>query len=253
MIQSGNDCRRDYDESAFAAKLTELKQQGASVLVVGSVDSTYRNRLTQRLLGQSSMAPRRRIVVSTASDDVDTGLYPDQSPPESFVHIEYANQARCTQTAAITDERNQSVSTTATPSIGTDEPDSTTATDPVTTETLADVGIAISEAIERFEDDADTLTPGEVRLGMTTLLPFLETYGRETVFQFLHLINGRTRAVNGMGHIHLPVDEDAKIVSVLTPLFDATIELRERGGGCQERWTITNGTHSSGWLPMPRE
>ncbi|MCU4751614.1 hypothetical protein OB919_06415 [Halobacteria archaeon AArc-curdl1] len=192
-------------------------------------------------------------MVSTASDDVDTNLYPEQYRPESFVHIEYANQARCTQTAATTSEGGQSASTTATPSISADEPSTTTATDPVTAETLADVGITISEAIERFEDDARTLTPGEVRLGITTLMPFLETYGRETVFQFLHLINGRIRAVNGMGHIHLPVDENANIVSVLTPLFDATIELRERGDSCQERWTITSGDHTSGWLPMPRE
>lgn len=198
------------------------------------------------------MAPRRQIVLSTASDDIETEMYPNADQSESFVHIEYANQARSAQTAETPSGTSQSTSTTADPSIAADAP-GPTATEPVTAETLADVGICISEAIEQFEDDTDALTPGEVRVGITTLLPFLETYGRETVFQFLHLINGRTRAVNGIGHVHLPVDKDANIVSVLAPLFDVIIELQERGDGCQERWTITNGSHSSGWLPMTRE
>ena len=114
--------------------------------------------------------------------------------------------------------------------------------------TLGDLGIAITNAIDAFEADADVLEPGEVRVGIDSLCPLLEEYDHRQVFKFLHLINGRTQEADGIAHSHLPVERDARIVPALSLLFDIVIQVREHDGDYQERWIINDGADSSGWL-----
>ncbi|QLK24785.1 hypothetical protein HYG81_11750 [Natrinema zhouii] len=230
---SGTDCTETNGDE-FSDELSRLKRQGTSVLVVGSVQPDQRQDTCQRLLGCGADRLRRRILVSTTGESHPVSHFVDDTSSERLSVITYDTQARSAAATA----------PAASPSI-----------DPSTTDvdTLADLGIAISSAVESFEADADVLEPAEVRVGIDSLLPLLEEYGKQRVFKFLHLINGRTRSVNGMAHYHLPVERDAQIVPILSPLFDVIIELREQNGECQERWVIDDGAYSSGWLTIDPE
>lgn len=221
-------------EEAFSDELLRLKRQGASVLVTGSSRSDHRRNAYRRLMGCTADRVRRRVVVSTT----DTHHYVSQVladvDPETLSVIAYGEQTRGVAPSG--------------PTPGPSNDGSITKVD-----TLADLGVAISSAIDAFETDASELEPAEVRVGIDSLLPLLEEYGAQRVFKFLHLINGRTQHIHGMSHCHLPVNRDAAIVPMLSPLFDVVVERRERHGDTQERWILDDGAHCSGWLSTTRE
>lgn len=225
------------DDGQFTAELSQLKRQGASVLVVGAVRTEQRRDVCQRLLGQATAQPRRRVLVSTTGEGHNMSHLVDADDIESgtTTRVSYETHSR---SAAASNSGSQPME-----SVSADE-------SPITTTTLADLGIAISGAIEESEHDDTSLAPGELRIAVDSLVPLLEEYGAKRVFKFAHLTNGRTRDADGMIHYHLPMDRDSDVVSVLTPVFDIVIELRDRNGVFQERWTINDGDHSSGWLSI---
>ncbi|WP_121743828.1 DUF7504 family protein [Natronorubrum halophilum] len=233
---SRNDWSSGSNEERFTEELSQLKRRGASVLVVGSVRATQRRDVCRRLLGEATGQPRRRVLASTTGDshDISHLLDGNVDAAESVKLVNYATQAR-SATASETGSKR---------SIPLDE------VSPVETTTLADLGIAISSAIESFETSSDRLAPAELRVGIDSLVPLLEEYGTERVFKFVHLTNGRARATDGMIHYHLPLDRDSDVVSVLAPLFDIVIELREQNGVFQERWSIHDGDQTSGWVSI---
>ncbi|OVE83797.1 DUF7504 family protein [Natronolimnobius baerhuensis] len=244
-------------DGGFTTKLRQLKHDGASVLVVGSLQPDHRRDICRRLFGDESSVDtlRRRIAVSTTGQAVWPTPGAD-STPATFRHITYDAPARGTTahqsppTADETDPDTPSTpphpETATAPTATTNS--STVAPARVTVDSLADVGIAISSAIEFFDTDADGLEPAELRVGIDSLLPLLEASDRETVFTFLHLITGRTTAADGMFHCHLPVEHDATIVSVLSSLFDVVLEVQDRADGYEERWSLTDEGRKSGWI-----
>lgn len=80
--------------------------------------------------------------------------------------------------------------------------------------------------------------------------PLLSEHDTEQVFQFLHLLTGRIRDVREMGHFHLPVASDSESVRILTPLFDALVELRSNGETVQQRWRFPDEDLQSSWLSL---
>ncbi|QRV16680.1 hypothetical protein JMJ58_07360 [Haloterrigena salifodinae] len=224
-------------DEQFTAELSQLKRRGASVLVVGAVRTEQRQEVSQRLLGQTTSQPRRRVLVSTTGESHTMSHLADGDESATTALVNYETQSRGAAAANSDSQSMESVSVQSDNS-------------PTTVATLADLGIAVSNAIEEFERDATSLAPGELRIAVDSLVPLLEEYGAERVFKFAHLTNGRTRDSDGMIHYHLPLDRDSDVVSVLTPVFDIVIELRDRNGVFQERWTINDGDHSSGWLSI---
>ncbi|WP_306055231.1 DUF7504 family protein [Natronococcus wangiae] len=225
--------RRDGPDDAFIEELSRLKRQGASVLVVGSTRASQQTETCRRLLGQAIERPRRRILVSTTGE---TGPISDVVSEQTADRLSVITHDVQTRSATASES----------------SPTLPIAETPTRTETLVDLGVAISSAIEAFDTAADGLEPSELRIGVDSLLPLLEEYSREQVFRFVHLTNGRTRDADGMIHYLLPVEREADIVSVLAPLFDVIVELRERNGVRQERWTLKNGTLCSGWISTTR-
>ncbi|WP_247003768.1 DUF7504 family protein [Halosolutus gelatinilyticus] len=228
---SAKDRKQGSTDASFTDALSRLKQHGASVLVLGSVHPDQQWALSRRLLGHATDQLRRRVFVSTANGDA---LLHELSPAETIRVVRYESQTRCTVAEAPTTDGS------ATPSID-DQP---------TAETLGDLGIAISSAIEAFESESE-FEPSELRVGVDSLLPLLEDYDTEQVFKFIHLTNGRVKAADGMIHYRLPIERDATVVPVLKPLFDVLVELREQNGIVQERWTLPRTDHSSGWISPP--
>lgn len=234
---SAKDRQQEPADDAFTEELSRLKRQGASVLVVGSVRPEQQQGVSRRLLGHTSDRVRRRVLVSTSGDGHDRSLGGDPSSSDTLRVVHYESQTRSAVTQGPGDDSH------ATPSI--DDGDTATA------ETLGDLGISISGAIESFESDADGLEPSELRVGIDSLLPLLEDYSTEQVFKFVHLTNGRVKDVGGMVHYQLPVEPDADVVPVLEPLFDILVELRDRNGCPQERWSLPDSGHCSGWITSP--
>ncbi|MDF9747448.1 hypothetical protein NDI89_17830 [Natrinema sp. S1CR25-10] len=217
----------------FSNELSRLKRQGTSVLVVGSVQPARHRDASQRLLSRGSDRVRRRVLVSTTSGPHHISRFVGDVDSDTLSVISY-------------DPADPPVAARGAVSSRPSE------TGPTDVDTLTDLGIAIANAIDAFEADANGLEPAEVRVSIDSLVPLLEAYGNQRVFKFLHLINGRTQHVGGMAQYHLPVDRDDRIVPTLSPLFDVVVELRERNGDAQERWVIDDGTYSSGWLPVDR-
>lgn len=236
-MDSRTDLGKESSEERFADGLAQLKRQGASVLVVGSVRAAQRQSICRRLLGQATARARRRVLVSTTgeSDDISDLLETDPETDTSLTCVRYATQAR---SAAASSAHTSSMEPDA-PSIDGS---------PMTTTTLSELGIAIASAIDSFEAESDGLEPAELRVGVDSLVPLLEAYDTERVFKFLHLTNGWVRDSDGMVHYHLPMDRDSDVVTVLAPLFDIIIELRDRDGVAQERWSIDDGDLRSGWV-----
>lgn len=231
----------------FADELTRLKREGASVLIVGSVRDDHRRNVSRRLFGTNS-TDRRRILVSTTGTGTDlerqVGAVVPASSSAPLVVITYEASARSVATQS--------------PSGGPPPVESTPTThpdhiEPTRASDLGDVGLAVSEAIEQFDRDANGLNPSAVRIGVDSLLPLLETAGRETVFTLIHLINHRAKTASGMVHYHLPVAPSTRDVSVFRPLCDLIVELRDRNGVPMERWTTISGDATSGWIRPPND
>lgn len=223
----------ESNDGRFTAELSQLKRRGANVLVVGSVRANHRRDVCRRLLGWTSDRPRRRVLVSTTSDDTAHPVGGDDWRTRTVTYTAHARSATAS-------ESSQNATAPVAPATG----NSSTAT------TLTDIGIAISSAIEEFETDADGLAPAELRVGIDSLVPLLEEYETERVFKFVHLTSGRTRDADGMIHYHLPMERDSDVAAILEPLFDLVVELRDRNDRLQERWSIRDGDHTTGWISL---
>lgn len=224
----------DTERRKFVSKLRELKRNGSSLLVVGSIPDTTAAQACHWMLGDTESADRRRLFVSTdrnlptITDRLSTS--PEQLRPDTTTLITWTANAR---------------STAATPP----QPMHTGVT-PVHVERdqLSELGIAISQEIKTFENIAGELTPSELRVCFDSLTALFTDYETGEIFRFLHVLIGRIRSVQAMAHFHLPLAHDSDPVQQLAPLFDAVIELRVVGDQAQQRWHLRDEKITSQWL-----
>ena len=228
--------RRDVtsEVASFTSTLSELKQKGAALLVVGDLPRAVYHQLCQQMLGTSANTPRRRLLIFTDADPttVTNTFHPVVSPPspERTKLITYTTHSR-TSVAQHTEARQ----------IPTINVDSSTG--------LTSLGVEISNAIRTFEQDADDLAPAELRVGFDSLLPLFEA-DTEQLFRFLHLLTAQIRTVNGMGHFHLPIPYDSQRIRLLEPLFDAVVELHTSQETLYQRWHLRDTELTTEWLPV---
>lgn len=219
----------------FAAHLAQLKQDGCALLIVGRVPTDQYVQACARLLGDDDAGPRRRLFVITDTDLPGVSnryaLPSTRISPATTKQIAWRSEARSTATTAPTD----------TPDIPTTH---------LHDSGLANLGIEISDAIETFDEQADGLSPAELRLCFNSLDSLLSEHPRAAVFRFLHILIGRLHNVHGMGHFHLPVARETEVVRLFEELFDATIELRLHDSTFQHRWHLHEADLTSTWLPM---
>ena len=225
--------RRDVtsEVTSFTSTLSELKQNGAALLVVGDLPRAIYHQLCQQMLGTSTNNPRRRLLIFTDADPttVLNTLHPVTSPERTKL-ITYTTHSR-TSVA-------QQTETKQIPTITVDS-----------NAGLASLGGEISNAISTFEQDADGLAPAELRVGFDSLLPLFEA-DSERLFRFLHVLTAQTRTVNGIGHFHLPIPYDSQRVRLLEPLFDAVVELRTNQETLYQRWHLRDTALTTDWLTV---
>lgn len=218
--------------TAFARTLSDLKQNGCNLLVVGSDHEPTCSDACRRLLGCGGTEPRRRLVVAA---DTSVDVIRDRLPAVSAT----PNGTRDTIIDWETPTRSVAATTGETPS--------SARTVRVEGDDLARLGIEIHETVvgDGFESE-----PGSLRLCFDSLTPLLARYDHETVFRFLHLVTGTVDRARGMGHFHLPVGRNAEAARVVAPLFDAVVELRTDAGHAEQRWHVPEEALTTDWLPI---
>lgn len=230
MTDKGDEGAPGEGSVDFANRLQELKDRGCAVLVTGDASTEIHTAICRRLLGDGTGTHRRRLLVFTNG----TFGLAARLGPDGLDHGD---------TKVITSSTTRSAVVESVPSPTFDVVELGDAS-------LADLGLAIVAAFQRTEKRHGPPDPAELRFGLDSLSPLLDAHGEEAVFEFLTLLTGYLRANDALGHVHLPVERDAFVARLLSPLFDAVVEVRVRDGRRQQRWHLDDGTATSRWLSI---
>lgn len=214
--------------AVFTRALAGLKRRGSNFLLVGPEPAM--EQACERFLGDATAEPRRRLFVRTGGNCPHAYGMANANNAVNVKVIEQATETR--STATVSNSENHVDKTV------------------LDTESLATLGIEISKAIEEFEEEGGPLMSSELRVCFDSLTSLADEHDNETVFRFLHVLTGRIRNVNGMGHFHLPVEMDSTIVRTLLPVFDAAVEVRTTGGNVEQRWHLVRQDVTTEWLTL---
>lgn len=252
MAQGGGiDPNRSDAPPTLATALDGLKQRGSALLIVGSVPADVYRRVSSRMLGDGDAAPRRRLLVTGASEgERDSRLDAVERRTPEWTRIVEFDALKRGAAAATGETTTPTTSTLSTPTPGRSLDDETRG-DPLRERVdgcVVELGTTVSETISQFEAITNGLSPAELRVAFDCLPLLLAEYDLETAFRFTHILANHVRSVHGMSHFWLPRERGTESVRVLEPLFDATVELRLDGTHLQQRWHFRDTDLSSDWL-----
>lgn len=196
-----------------ARGLDALKRRGSNILLVGAGSSGAHDVACRRLCG-TARDPRYRLFVT----DESTGAASHSIDDERSRSIDYESIAR-----------------TSTDAAGSP---------------LEALGLDVIETIDAFDADADGLAPSQLRVCVGPLATLLQEHDTERVFRLVHVVSSRIEGARGMGHYHLPVNHDHDAVRLLEPVFDATVGLRDRRDGFEQRWHLHDAGVRTDWIPL---
>lgn len=92
---------------------------------------------------------------------------------------------------------------------------------------LTGLGIEVSEFLERAYEAESADRP---RLCFDSLTALLQYADLKRTFRFLHVVTGRVKSANAVGHYHLDPDaHDEQTLATIKGLFDAVLEVDETG------------------------
>ena len=211
------------ESATFAHALGELKRNGSTILLVGEGAGAAHSTACRRLIGESSSDTQYRLVV-TASEPI-CAIVPNSADAVDHPHSDkpmVIEHAVSSGNAGIDGEIRS----------------------------LGELGMAVIEAINEFDAEADGLEPSELRVCIDSLVPLLETHSAESVFRVVHMTTSRIRQVKGMGHVHLPLDRDHDTVNLFEPLFDAMVEVRTDVDAPKQRWHLRHHEATSEWVDI---
>ncbi|MFC7165834.1 DUF7504 family protein [Halospeciosus flavus] len=218
---------------AFSDALDDLKAQGSTLLLLGPVGGDAMYAGCRRLLGDELVEDRRRLFVMTDGQiEHHQGAKATckYQPPADAHAINYRTQARSVASATATDHTDIPAETVEG---GLDE--------------LYD---RIEAAVERLDDRADGLEPGELRLCLDSVDSLLAHENDEDVFEFLDRVEALVDQYNGMAHVHLPLDFGSAPVDQFADAFDAIVEVEAGDNAYRQRWHLQDLGLSTGWLKL---
>jgi KaiC/GvpD/RAD55 family RecA-like ATPase len=110
---------------------------------------------------------------------------------------------------------------------------------------LTGMGVAFTKAVE------EAGSPPRLRLGFVSISTLLQYVDAERAFSFLHVLSRRTSAAGYLGVYSLdPTTHEDRFVNVVTSIFDAAIELREKDGSREVRVRGLSGVTPE-WTEFP--
>jgi hypothetical protein len=225
MEIAGTDPR--HEERAFTESLQRLKRHGCNLLLVGSVPGRTRAAAVRRLLGDETLRRERVVAATEESPDRITGRL--EAPDARILDHASTSEVRGTTTRAVGVTRNPRVRQVKS---GLDA-----------------LERAIVEEIGRVER-AGGLRPGELRVSVDSLRPLLGTCSVESVGEFVDRVGERVRDADGMAHHVVPASYDSTVVQSLTEYVDATVELRARRDGSEQRWHLPGADLTTPWIEL---
>jgi hypothetical protein len=208
--------------ATFRGFLSRLKQRGSGLLVTGETTAWVQQHASRQLFGATRLrddeAPRRRVVVRTASD-VDPAKYLPTGTEVGDERVRVVSHTQPTRSAAAATASSFEVS------------------GPTITDGPTELAQGVVEAIESLASLNGEIEAGELRVGVTSLQPLVEAAGVDAVVEFCETVTETVRSYGGMAHFHYPVSDADALTLNLDDLLDARIELRQRGGDpVQCRW-----------------
>lgn len=221
------------DDREFSGALARLKAAGGALLVVGDFPRDLYSDVCYRMLGYHGSQRRYRLFVSTDAEH----------PPASTCAHSPSSGPRGPQTQVVQYTTAQRNVDTSHQRLREGRPTTVVDGD------LGDLGRTISGTIDHVTDQR-TLEPAELRLCFDSLGPLLDHHDTDEVFRFLHLLVGRLKAVDGMGHFHLPQSPGTETVLRMQALFDIVVELRLREHQLEQRWHLLKADLTTAWLPV---
>jgi hypothetical protein len=218
--------------SIFRDTLSELKQQGGNLLVIGSTHENVHRQVCTQMLGDETAAPRRRLVVLSGSNNhtAINSFSTVQQQSSSIRVIESSTRSR----SAVSHEQSEQSQFLKTYT---------------TTGQLSELEEIIFTFITRYETLTDGLAPAELRVCFDSLLTIVKNYDYGTMTRFLRGVTEKIRRFGGLGHFHLPVARETDIIADLTSFFDILVELRVDEKTPQQRWHLCDSGVESEWLP----
>lgn len=94
---------------------------------------------------------------------------------------------------------------------------------------LTGIGIQLSELLSGMANAAGS--DEEIVMCFNSITSLLQYADLQRAFRFLHVVTGRIKTVDGVGHYHLDPDaHDAQTLATLKGLFDAVVREGEDGG-----------------------
>ena len=206
----------------FTQALAALKRHGSGLLVVGAAAQETHLAACRRLLGKGSDRTRRRLVVLT--DGVPGAA--DRTDDESV---------------RVIDRRPATRGSTATASSAGDGPSD-----------LATLEREVVAAVESIEREAGGLEPAELRVCLDSLRTLVDRHDPEEVERFLDGVLEAVRDVDGMCHVHFPVERDGEAARRFADLFDATVEVQLPAGSrhVEQRWHLHDADVSTDWVSL---
>lgn len=239
---------RGSADAAFARTLRTLRDEGASVLVVGAVPGRVHDRACGAFLGTDAEARRRAFVLAGRPEATVDRRLPEGANRDAD-HLQVVAGGDSVRGAAAAAGSGAAT--------GTVEPAGPTGPGDATgfpgRQSVPDdpdaIRPALADALSTLADAADELSPGDVRLCVDSLGHLFDTHDRGEVVTFCHAATALVDEVGGIGHFHLPVAPDDGRVATLEPVFDLVVELRLGETGPQQRWRTRDGT-ATDWLPV---
>lgn len=216
----------DHEEQVFSSSLQRLKRHGCNLLLVGSVPGRTRLAAVRRLLGDETLRRKRVVAVTDESPDRTTRAL-DPIDARILDHAS-ASGVRGSTTATAAHPHNPQVRRVES---GLDA-----------------LERALCEEIDHTERVAGSLDSGELRLSVDSLRPLLGSHHVESVGEFVEGVGDHVRAVDGMAHHVLPAPYDSEVVQSLTDSVDATIELRAKRSGPEQRWHLSDTELTTSWV-----
>ncbi len=205
---------RNDGNHAFTTTLRELKRHGCVLLITGAVSESVTLQAIRRLSGDPRY-DRKQVIVSTQTtmEAIDSSLPAGMTRNDPTVRVIDITDGSDTKLDFLRGE--------------------------------------LIDAVSHFDDDVSGLAPAELRTSIDSLEGLLEANDCTALRRFLRTVTALVRGVNGIGHVHLPLSDDSPVVSRLSPLFDARIELRQRDSLVAEhRWHVPGAGVSTTWTKL---
>ena len=202
--------------STFQEYLARLKRTGSGLLVTGETPEWVQQHASRQLFGTTrphgDERPRRRLVVQTA---------------QSFDAASYL------PTGASLDDENVAVVAASHVTRGAAAASGASGTN----SSPGGLSGLTERVVAGIEGLAVDVQPGELRVGVTSLLPLVETAGLASAVEFYDTVATAVREHAGMAHAHCPLPETDGRLDRFHSVVDGRVELRQEGTNpVQCRW-----------------